>query len=64
LLEQIEASSASVSMNLAEGKGRFLQKEFIQYCYIVRGFLYETMTLLEVFKKRLDFERGIFILKI
>ena len=52
LLEQIEASSTSVSMNLAEGKGRFSQKEFIQYCYIARGSLYETMTLLEIFKRK------------
>jgi len=52
LFEQIEASSTSVSMNLAEGKGRFSQKEFIQYCYIARGSLYETMTLLEIFKRR------------
>jgi four helix bundle protein len=51
LFEQIEASSTSVSMNLAEGKGRFSQKEFIQYCYIARGSLYETMTLLEIFKR-------------
>ena len=52
LLEQIEASSTSVSMNLAEGKGRFSQKEFIQYCYIARGSLYETVTLLEIFKRK------------
>ena len=52
LLEQIEASSTSISMNLAEGKGRFSQKEFVQYCYIARGSLYETMTLLEIFKRK------------
>jgi len=52
LFEQIEASSTSVSMNLAEGKGRFSRKEFIQYCYIARGSLYETMTLLEIFKRK------------
>ena len=52
LLEQIEASSTSVSMNLAEGKGRFSQKEFMHYCYIARGSLYETMTLLEIFKRK------------
>ena len=38
-------------MNLAEGKGRYSKKEFIQYCYIARDSLYETMTLLVVFKK-------------
>jgi len=52
LFEQIEASSTSVAMNLAEGKGRFSKKEFIQYCYIARGSLYETITLLEIFKRK------------
>lgn len=51
LLEQIEASAVSVSMNIAEGKGRFSKKEFIQYLYISRGSLYETMTLLEIFRR-------------
>jgi four helix bundle protein len=52
LLEQVEASSASISMNVAEGKGRYSKKEFIQYLYIARGSLYETMTLLEIFKRK------------
>ena len=52
LLEQIEASSASVAMNISEGKGRFSKKEFVQYLYISRGSLYETMTLLEVFRRK------------
>ena len=52
LLEQIEAASTSVSMNLAEGKGRNSKKEFIQFCYVARGSLYETMTLLEIFKRK------------
>jgi len=52
LIEQIEASSTSISMNIAEGKGRKSKKEFIQYCYIARGSLYETMTLLEIFFKK------------
>ena len=52
LLEQIEASSASISANLAEGKGRFSKKEFVQYCYTARGSLYETMTFLEIFKRK------------
>jgi four helix bundle protein len=51
LLEQIEGSSTSISMNIAEGKGRFSKKEFVQYLYISRGSLYETMTLLEIFKR-------------
>jgi len=52
LLEQIEGSSTSVSMNIAEGKGRFSNKEFVQYCYIAGGSLYETMTLLEIFRRK------------
>lgn len=52
LLEQIEASSSSVSMNLTEGKGRNSKKEFIQFCYIARGSLYETMTLMETFRRK------------
>jgi four helix bundle protein len=52
LFEQIEASSTSVSMNLAEGKGWNSKKEFVQFCYIARGSLYETMTLLEIFRRK------------
>jgi len=52
LLEQIEGSSTSISMNLAEGKGRNSKKEFTQFCYIARGSLYETMTLLEIFRRK------------
>jgi four helix bundle protein len=52
LLEQIEASSTSIAMNIAEGKGRFSKKEFTQYLYIARGSLYETVTLLEIFRRK------------
>jgi four helix bundle protein len=52
LLEQVEASSASISMNVAEGKGRYSKKEFMQNLYIARGSLYETMTLLEIFRRK------------
>jgi four helix bundle protein len=52
LFEQIEASCTSVAMNIAEGKGRFSRKEFVQFLYIARGSLYETMTLLEIFRRK------------
>ena len=52
LLEQIEACSTSVAMNIAEGKGRYSKKEFTQYLYISRGSLYETMTLLEILHRK------------
>lgn len=52
LLEQIEASATSVAMNIAEGKGRFSNKEFVRFLYISRGSLDETMTLLEIFRRK------------
>jgi len=52
LVEQLEAASSSVAMNIAEGKGRYSQKEFIQFLYIARGSLYETITLLEIFLRQ------------
>lgn len=52
LIEQLEAASTSIAMNIAEGKGRYSKKEFRQFLFIARGSLYETITLLEIFRKR------------
>jgi len=52
LIEQLEASATSVPMNIAEGKGRSTKKEFSYYLTIARGSLYETRTLIELFKMR------------
>lgn len=52
LIEQLEASSTSIALNIAEGKGRFSKKEFRHFLYIARGSLYETITMLLIFKKR------------
>ena len=52
LIEQIEAASASVAQNIAEGKGRYSKKEFKQFLYYSRGSLYETITLLNLFALR------------
>jgi hypothetical protein len=35
-----------------EGKGRFSKKEFIQFLYYARGSLFETITLIEIFKQK------------
>ena len=52
LIEQVESCSTSVPMNIAEGKGRFSRKEFKHFLYISRGSLYETMTLLEICRRK------------
>jgi four helix bundle protein len=52
LFEQLEAASTSISLNIAEGKGRFSKKEFVQFLYIARGSLYETVTLLIIFQRK------------
>ena len=52
LIDQLEAAATSVPMNIAEGKGRYSKKEFVQFLYVARGSLYETVTLLTIFKKR------------
>ena len=52
LIEQLEAAVTSIPMNIAEGKGRTSRKEFIQFLYIARGSVYETLTLLEIFQRQ------------
>ncbi len=52
LIEQLEAAVTSIPMNIAEGKGRFTKKDYGHFLIIARGSLYETMTLLEIFKRK------------
>ena len=52
LIEQLESASSSVALNLAEGKGRYSKKEYKHFCYISRGSLYETISILQIFKKK------------
>ena len=48
----MEGAVTSISQNIAEGKGRQYNKEFVQYLSIAQGSLYEMITLNEVFKRR------------
>jgi len=52
LISQMEGAVTSVSQNIAEGKGRQYKKEFIQFLYIAESSLYETVTLIEIFRRR------------
>ena len=51
MIEQLESAVTSIPMNIAEGKGRNSKKEFIQFLYISRSSIYETLTLLEIFQQ-------------
>ena len=51
LIENCEAAASSIACNIAEGKGRYSKKEFIQFLYIARGSLYESITQLIIFHK-------------
>ena len=60
LIEQLESASTSVAMNIAEGKGRYSKKEFVQFLFLACGSLYETVTLLEIFHRQEWLESAIF----
>lgn len=51
LIDQLEVASASVALNIAEGKGCYTKRDFIQFLYVARGFLYKTITLITIFHK-------------
>ena len=52
MVGQMERAAASVSQNIAEGKGRQHPKEFVQFLYIAEGSLFEVLTLSEIFRRR------------
>ena len=52
IIGQMESAVSGISQNIAEGKGRQYNKEFIQFLYIAIGSLFEVLTLTEIFKRR------------
>jgi four helix bundle protein len=52
LVGQMEAAVASISQNIAEGKGRQYKKEFVQFLSIAEGSLFEVLALTELFRRR------------
>ena len=47
MVSQLRRAAVSVSANIAEGRGRYHRKDFIQFLYVARGSLYETITLIK-----------------
>jgi len=48
MISQIRRATVSVSLNIAEGRGRYYDKVFVQFLYQARGSLYEVITLIKL----------------
>ena len=51
LIEQLEGAASSIALNIAEGKGRYSKKEFVQFLNIAHGSPFETVSLLILFNR-------------
>lgn len=52
LADQLNRASMSISLNIAEGNGRFTQKDRNNFFYIARGSAHECIPLLELAKRK------------
>ena len=52
ILHGIEKSAMNVSAAIAKGKGYPSKHDFAKHLYLSRGTVYETMTLLEILKRK------------
>ena len=48
ITSQLRRAALSISLNIAEGKGRYHTKIFLQFLYQARGSLYETIALIKL----------------
>jgi four helix bundle protein len=52
ILPVLEKSAMNVSMAIAKGKGYPSKHDFAKHLYLARGSVYESMTLLEILKRK------------
>jgi four helix bundle protein len=51
MTSQLRRAALSIALNIAEGKGRYHTKVYVQFLYQARGSLYETLALLEMARR-------------
>jgi four helix bundle protein len=52
IMQSIQKSAMNVSAAIAKGKGYPSKHDFAKHLYLARGSVYETMTLLEILKRK------------
>ncbi len=48
LTSQIRRAVTSISLNIAEGRGKYSRKDFVKYLYQARGSIFEVITCVEL----------------